>query len=74
MNVLKDIEQDIHTKKEKLKISERLHKNLNDLGITAEQLETSLQTAARLQCDSKNLRNLSEICDALSIISTRSFT
>ena len=63
--VLKDIEQDIHTQKEKLKISERLHKDLNDLGVKAEELETFLQTAARLQCDSKNLRNLSEIWDAL---------
>ena len=64
-NVLKDIEQDIHTQKEKLKISERLHKDLNDLGVKAEELETFLQTAARLQCDSKKLRNLWDIWDAL---------
>ncbi len=64
-NVLKDIEQDIHTQKERLKISERLHKNLNDLGVKAEELETFLQTAARLQCDSKKLRNLWDIWEAL---------
>ena len=64
-NVLKDIEQDIHTQKEKLKISERLHKDLNDLGVKAEELETFLQTAARLRCDSKKLRNLWDIWDAL---------